>query len=247
MGKTTKGKQEKKPRTQAKHRTGSRAKPTEQPPAKYFHWEKNALPEADSVFTELLKLPFEKETGMIHGKHFELDYRKTCAISFVKDPKTDKPIIYKYSGKGRRHYWWKDPKLGAAGDLLWALAKAATAKTGKVYQTGIVTFYHDPTQKAPFGLGYHSDASPNFKKGGSVACWVLGRGTPRGMRFREKGDTSAVGKWIAFPAHGDFYEMPPGCQDDTQHAVEKGKPGDGPRVSLTLREMEEGGEYQDEE
>lgn len=239
--KTLKGPARAGPKKHSKPKISSSASPTQLPPTKYFELEKGAVEHADEVFTALMGLPFEYETGLRpFGKgEFRKMKRQTCAISFTKNTRTGAENTYIYSGQEREHLWHEDPVLGPAGPILTGLAREAERRTGVKYDTGIVTKYLAPSKKDKNDKGdlsFHSDSGANFPRNGAVACFVFGRSdTPRPLLFRRRGNTSVIGEWVARPDHGDFYVMKPGCQEALQHAIKKGEPGSAPRISVTLR------------
>jgi alkylated DNA repair dioxygenase AlkB len=165
----------------------------------------------------------QPETGTVFGRKYEKKCRQTIALSLGA-------ATYGYTGKVRVHHP-APPLVVEMADLVSAKLKEEEGIDQK-FNTAIFTRYSPPSteDKNDKGdLNWHDDLTgSNLAKRSAVATVVFGE--RRTVYLRNKKDHSK--KQQLSPGDGDFYVMLPGCQEEWQHRVEKGK---GVRYSFTFR------------
>lgn len=173
-------------------------------------------------FKELVK-KLRPETGVVYGKKFKKKQRQTLAVTL------DGVSKYRYSQKVRDHM--------DAPEFVKKMAKKVEAEMKKSgieqeFNTAIFTMYLPPSteDKNDKGdLNWHDDfRGSNLEPHSAVASVVFGE--PRKVFMRSKKDHKQ--QFVIKPGDGHYYCMGPGCQEEEDHRVEKGR---GLRYSFTFR------------
>jgi alkylated DNA repair dioxygenase AlkB len=168
------------------------------------------MAEADSLFEELLKLPWRQHIYRMYGK----------------------PV------PAPRHYVWmggdgyQSPKT--VGDVFvhpWTpevllIKTSVEAATGVAFNSCNVNLYRDKDQY----IGWHADGEKEGSWDFPIASVSFGSSRDFQVREGKHGEIHTVSL-----EHGSLVVMPPGMQRTWLHQVRKSSKACGPRVNLTFR------------
>jgi len=139
--------------------------------------------------------------------------RLTCAYG-------QEGLACRYSGVTKRAQPWPIALAGIVVDV--------ARLTGAEYNFCLANLYPDHSAT----LGWHADDERDLEPGASIAIVSLGSPRLLGLQRVADGHTQSV-----LLSHGSVLVMAGRTQEHYKHCVCKGNKGDGPRVSLTLRQV----------
>lgn len=178
-------------------------------PAYYLrNWLSQA--KADTLYQQLLNLPWQSETLMMYGKEVCVP-RKILWIA-------DDQLTYCYSGKTHHPEAWP------------AALKPIREKLKSIHTPNAVlaNYYQDGKDY----MGWHSDNEKEL--GPEPIITSLSLGAPRTFKFRHKKTQEIIELELE---HGSLLVMHGSCQQHWQHCLPKRLKVKDPRVNLTFREV----------
>ncbi|MBU3613671.1 alpha-ketoglutarate-dependent dioxygenase AlkB [Polynucleobacter sp. Latsch14-2] len=165
------------------------------------------------LMTQLLEsLPWEEDRLLMFGR-VVTTRRK---VVWIGDPKCD----YTYSGIKRQAQRWTAELLLVKGQL--------EDLTKSKFNSCLLNLYHDGND----GMGWHSDDEKELDAKSPIASLSLG--ATRKFAFRHKKDKTTHSILLE---NGSALIMHAPTQEYWQHALQKTKKIDEPRINLTFRSI----------
>jgi alkylated DNA repair dioxygenase AlkB len=166
--------------------------------------------EADSVFAELLKLPWHQHIYRMYGKAVPAPRHYVwMGGDGYQSPRTVGDVFV--------HPWTPEVLL---------IKERVEAITGAPFNSCNVNLYRDHNQH----IGWHADGEQEGSWDYPIAS--VSFGSPRDFQVR-KGKHGEI--YTVRMEHGSLVIMPPGMQREWLHRVRKSSKPCGPRVNLTFR------------
>jgi alkylated DNA repair dioxygenase AlkB len=160
--------------------------------------------------TLLAEVPWKELHVTVYGKTYPQP-RLTAWMG-------DKP--YRYSGLTLEAQSMTPTVERVARDIL--------RTTSDAYNSVLCNLYRDGSD----AMGYHSDNEPELGDRPQVASVSLGDDRVLRVRPKRGGGSAAV-----VLRGGELLVMPPGMQDDFEHAIVRTRKPCGPRINLTYRNV----------
>lgn len=179
----------------------------------HYHPEFISSHNSAKLMTQLLEsLSWEEDRLLMFGR-MVTTRRK---VVWIGDPKCD----YTYSGIKRRAQRWTAELLLVKGQL--------EDLTKSKFNSCLLNLYHDGND----GMGWHSDDEKELDATSPIASLSLG--ATRKFAFRHKKDKTTHSILLE---NGSALIMHAPTQEYWQHALQKTKKIDEPRINLTFRSI----------